>query len=612
MANVLRQGASPQGLDCCTTHPAEQKLEPITLVRPSSTQATSVGFDQEIRTASEQDTLDRLAVAQREAADLLGSQLGRLEAAVQRLANDRREVDRNSLLTHRDTNELLRKLTEDRRGQLNSGQVEANSSPPTLLAGVVEGSALSSAPVKATVPAKAVSSLLPHPDLQSPEHLLEGHHWYEPDVQYLPLEKKIGSLLTFATGFTGKPKLIAYQIDKLQGYMAIPAILSVCSIFRLRKSLYPQLLLQPFLILMFYMPIRMWVDGKWPFGLGGDGVPLVDIERMQAEVEPIIALSSNLNTFVPFVLGLYISKQLQRWWSIRAHCLQPFFRYFQSLSLYMGIAIPMPKAEKLRKRIERYCLLSHRLLYISLRKQFDDTTLRKLMNEDLLTEHERQHIERCMASLPPGACAESGGYDLELCKLPFSWILHVLQRVYWFSKLKKVSHFDMPVPLLIRMHAICLECRYCIENIEMMLTSQLPFPYVHLVCLLVHFVLFFSCMRCGLQLGTQAVTPGVMTIVVQMLSVITINALYSGLLCLTVVLMDPFGDDVVDFPAALFQHRLWKSQLYSRGLLEDNDDMDTFIRAMGTSKKCVFTIAGDEDTDSNVDEADLLQEGGVT
>merc|ERR1712167_425411 len=66
----------------------------------------------------------------------------------------------------------------------------------------------------------------------------------------------------------------------------------------------------------------------------------------------------------------------------------------------------------------------------------------------------------------------------------------------------------------------------------------------------------------------------------EMVVVVAVNTLYCGLLCLAVVLSDPFGDDVIDFPQALFLHRLWKAQHFASSLAADDEDVDLEVERL--------------------------------
>lgn len=145
----------------------------------------------------------------------------------------------------------------------------------------------------------------------------------------------------------------------------------------------------------------------------------------------------------------------------------------------------------------------------------------------------------------------------------------------------------------------------------MMLSSPLPFPYFHLICLLVHFTALCSSLSAGLNLGTA---PGfsVHQVLAETTTTLVGGTLYCGMLCLAVVLADPFGDDIVDFPASMFQHRLWKSQLFAGSLVDDDDLLDSELYAKlgdganGTAKRLnprdrEGLVDGDDEDDADGD-----------
>merc|ERR1719409_1373565 len=129
-----------------------------------------------------------------------------------------------------------------------------------------------------------------------------------------------------------------------------------------------------------------------------------------------------------------------------------------------------------------------------------------------------------MRQLPVGARNAAGVCDMDLAQVPYAWIAQLVQRVYWYGK--KASHFDLPAPILLKMSQLCFDCRNALGHIEMMLTSPLPFPYVHLVSLLVHFSALFACLKSGLLMATASRPPTIQQVGCQMMFVIAMNMIY--------------------------------------------------------------------------------------
>merc|ERR1719420_1648209 len=87
----------------------------------------------------------------------------------------------------------------------------------------------------------------------------------------------------------------------------------------------------------------------------------------------------------------------------------------------------------------------------------------------------------------------------------------------------------------------------------MMLSSQLPYTYVHLICMLAHFAALMSALTTGL---TTALADTNLQICCQAVAMFCLCTVYLGVLSLTAVIQDPFGDDILDFPFPEMQRML--------------------------------------------------------
>merc|ERR1712196_476689 len=89
-----------------------------------------------------------------------------------------------------------------------------------------------------------------------------------------------------------------------------------------------------------------------------------------------------------------------------------------------------------------------------------------------------------------------------------------------------------------------------------------------------------------------------------------------GLLCLTAAIADPFGDDLVDFPALLLQLRIWKSQQTVCGLNQNFDEVHNFVEdCLGRTSKRHSAREKlkkeDEDDDEDAPDGEDDAEGGA-
>eukprot|EP00930_Biecheleria_cincta_P086201 TRINITY_DN75527_c0_g1_i1.p1 TRINITY_DN75527_c0_g1~~TRINITY_DN75527_c0_g1_i1.p1 ORF type:complete len:574 (-),score=93.11 TRINITY_DN75527_c0_g1_i1:513-2234(-) len=399
-----------------------------------------------------------------------------------------------------------------------------------------------------------------------------------------PLEITKHHMLSWGVGYSGKKKLLQYNFNQLQAFGALPAAFAECSIFRLRRTLTFQVLLQPFLILAVFGLLRAT---SWE-----------SPEDARVMLQPVIHVPSELRQLVAFLLGLFISLQLKRWWSIRSVFLQGYFFSTAQLSLFLGCVMPN-QSEELRQRMERYFLTAHRIIYLCARGETH--LLRRLEGDGLLTADEISHLKTRIAALPGGAQKPVGGADMDLAEVPLMWIAQLIFRLYACSNAKQMDiKLAIPPPLMLKMVALCMDARRSIQDIEMMLTSPVPFSYVHIVCLLVQFYVMFACVASGIQLGTDTEAPSAAAVVTEIIMISAQNALYLALLCLTTVLDNPFTDEVIDFPAMHLQSRLWKSQIFARALLYDEDVVDAEIAKFCARKDRHKKEEEEEEDDDNM------------
>merc|ERR1719329_267310 len=326
----------------------------------------------------------------------------------------------------------------------------------------------------------------------------------------------------------------------------------------------------------------------------------LSVASMAAMAETVNVLTTYLNRLVPFLLGLFISLCLRRWWTIRTAYLQKVFSCGAQLSFWLRIALP-EKASWVGKRVERDFLLAHKLVYLAAGRTREADMLKQLLEEGHLTASEVRRLDRRVNMLPETMKVPDGVYDFAFAMLPFFWSAHLIYRVFLFgNKTGGVHGVSLPPPVLVKMLSYCMDARQGVENISMVLAAPLPFPYVHLVCLLVHLSALFQCLQSGLALAAEPVL-GVQRIVFELVLLLAMNSLYCGLLCLAVVLWNPFGDDIVDLPQRLLHHQLWKSQAYATHFLDDNDLLDSMLsesfggRRQGPAGK--KTYCGDEHDD---------------
>jgi len=93
---------------------------------------------------------------------------------------------------------------------------------------------------------------------------------------------------------------------------------------------------------------------------------------------------------------------------------------------------------------------------------------------------------------------------------------------------------------------LCVKAKNSIDNIYVYLRTQLPFAYVHLVACLAHVQNVSTAIHAGLKISMDASNPE--TWIQEICMAAMVSLIYQGVLALSYILEDPFGDDMLDFP----------------------------------------------------------------
>jgi predicted membrane chloride channel (bestrophin family) len=377
-------------------------------------------------------------------------------------------------------------------------------------------------------------------------------------------------LITYGIGTTGKRQVVAYDHDRLVTWGGLPGILARPSVFRLRFSLAQQFLVICTVAFLTYLVMaRSISDSANTIAATGTDPRLY----WKKQVAPIVQLATYANALVAFLLGLFISLSIQRWWVLRSVFIQGMVKASRNLVFSMAACLPGKEHDDVRQRIARYCLLSNRLLFMCARGDLCEHYLGFCVEEGLATKDEVDELLsalRCHEIAPPVA----GALDCDVAEIPWLWncrLVHILFKAGLF-----------PPPVMALMHRLCIDARNAISGVEMQMNSQLPFAYCHLITTLVQGSVLLSSVKCGM-LVSLATSP--LAVACETTFHICLSMVYLGLLSMTAVIADPFGDDVIDFPAAQMQQQLWRGcclidamrqlpeeKMADKANLDDDDD----------------------------------------
>merc|ERR1719440_786937 len=160
----------------------------------------------------------------------------------------------------------------------------------------------------------------------------------------------------------------------------------------------------------------------------------------------------------------------------------------------------------------------------------DDTDLPK---KGILSEDE---VDRLQGISPDGRAM-----------VMWAWIMRICQETFEAARGPRPH-----APKLMLIFNQCLSARNGIQTIHTYLKTQLPFAYVHLLTLLVNVNNLVVSIKCGAVFIVALANDDHQTMGYQFLMLMLVPVLYHGLLSISYVIQDPFGEDVLDFPIAAF------------------------------------------------------------
>jgi len=247
------------------------------------------------------------------------------------------------------------------------------------------------------------------------------------------------------------------------------------------------------------------------------------------DIKPLEALADQVSAFVPFVLALFVSLTLSRWWALRVTALGKVFDSLANTCMIVASELNDLRWRDVRTGIMKYGMASIELLVQAAREEEDIDSLLEL---DLLSETEAEFMKE---------------YEL-LWQRPmviWAWIMHIVSDA--------MDHDKTPAPSRQAVIGQCLAARDGMANINMYLDTQLPFAYVHLITLLVNVQNILMSIKSGLKFATAVGQGDPFIMIQEMMTTAIIVFIYQALLTIAYTIMDPFGDDVLDFPIRAYK-----------------------------------------------------------
>jgi len=309
---------------------------------------------------------------------------------------------------------------------------------------------------------------------------------------------------THAVGHAGKSKLQRYDLRRLVQWGGIFSMFCRGSVFMMDVTCLKMLLQQVFLVGLCAL-CTVYADSS-------------------PDREAWYHMAKQVNQLVPFILGLYVALSLTRWWALRERALGTMFSAMSDVCMLMAMWRPEERWKPLHEELARFGLASVQLVVKAARH---NENMSDLVANDLLTEDEVVLLQDLQ---PFQRAAALWSWILGLCRFGFH---------------------GMPPPNFNLLQQRCIEAREGIQVIHTYLRTQLPFAYVHLVAWLVHLQNIVVAVKAGLEIGCEFRPDGqqkLEKLFQEMFSAVVVCMIYQGLLCISYLIEDPFGDDFIDFP----------------------------------------------------------------
>jgi len=272
------------------------------------------------------------------------------------------------------------------------------------------------------------------------------------------------------------------------------------------------------------------------------------------------AATSYLTALLSFMLGLFVSAIITRWWECRLGCVEALWGSLCNIQLCLTCRLPRPEDSNFKESMLRLILATHRLVYLEARAEETDVHLKQLVDVGLLTDDEA-NILKGQHSKP---------------QLVLVWI----GRLY--HQLSKERSWDpgtciyLDEQMGLARNAIGRVFAYC--------QTQLPYQYVHLLSFCVILCNLLLCFKCGVVIGYSAAPNkdghrDVVGIALQVFQIVAEPFAYHAFLRLCGELSNPFGHDFNDFPAYAYHCQI-------------RDEGYALAKASEEMPKSTYTAAG--------------------
>lgn len=252
-----------------------------------------------------------------------------------------------------------------------------------------------------------------------------------------------------------------------------------------------------------------------------------------ASDEHIIELQSTLNyvSFLStFMLGLFTSISISRWWTIRHDSLGGLMDVISEITMRIAMAMPTPEDRPIKDRILRLCLLSHRLIYDKARgTETVDAFTRHHVDTGMMTQEELEELKD-VDSKP---------------QVVWIWICKLLHKLNEKGRFKPAAQSTFMGTL----ENLCVKALLLVGDVFTYIENQPPYPYVHMMVAVTIVTNILLSIKCGFVIGASMYpTFDGIEIALQVVQIFLYPLVLHAFLHTCFRVGNPFLTSKVDFP----------------------------------------------------------------
>jgi hypothetical protein len=259
-------------------------------------------------------------------------------------------------------------------------------------------------------------------------------------------------------------------------------------------------------------------------GIAAAIVGFIDPEHVN--MGALEGMTGYLSGLVGFVLGLFVSLAIGRWWEVRISCYGGWWGNTESVMMYLSAFFPGTSGtdQEVKELFLRYTLLSHAMIFST--QQGTNKDLRWAVDSKLATAKESKLLEKTAAQ----------------AVVPLMWCMSMIG--------EQCKTGRIPFPELVGgvLDTHILGAKGGIGGAFTFTGVQLPLAYVHIVALCTKLTFLLITLQVGVEWAVGFRENDLFLILANLLYIIVVPTVYQGLLDIQEQIRNPFGTDEADFP----------------------------------------------------------------